>query len=153
MSILSPADDPAPVRCGLKTGANEPMIRVIMSGPTLSVLLVTRDPDVKLVAANLQADGIASRTVCSPRDLQRALASIKGQPVVAVFDAELATDDGFPLEDIYTKLRNLPLLVLLQADSESALPADAQRNTREEFARKPITASVLALRIKALVLA
>jgi len=129
------------------------MIRVIMSGPTLSVLLVTRDPDVKLVTANLQADGIASRTVSGTRDLQRALASIKGQPVVAVFDAELATDDGFPLEDIYTKLRNLPLLVLLQTDSESTLPTDAQRNTPEEFARKPITASVLALRVKALVLA
>src|SRR5207247_9956235 len=98
-------------------------------------------------------DVFPSRTLCAPRDLPRELASIEGQPVVAVFDAELATDDGFPLEDIYTKLRNLPLLVLLQADSESALPADAQRNTREEFARKPITASVLALRIKALVLA
>lgn len=124
-----------------------------MSGPTLSVLLVTRDPDIKLVTANLQADGIASRSVAGVRDLQRALGSIKGQPVVAVFDADLTAEDNFPLEDVFHKLRNIPLLVLLQNDPEKSLPVDTQRTSQEEYARKPITASVLALRIKALVLA
>jgi pilus assembly protein CpaE len=130
------------------------MIRVsIMQGPTLSVLLVTRDADVKLVAAALQADGIASRTVANARDLQRAMNGTKGHSVVAVFDGEIGADPAFPIDDVFERLRNLPLLVLMPAESDANVPHDAQRTIAEEFARKPITASVLALRIKALALA
>jgi MinD-like ATPase involved in chromosome partitioning or flagellar assembly len=124
-----------------------------MPGPTLSVLLVTRDADVKIVAANLQSDGIASRTVSGTRELQRAIGSIKGQPVVAVLDGELAGEVDFPIDDVFSRLRNVPLLVLLPGDSDGNLPHDSERTSPAEYARKPVTASVLALRIKALVLA
>jgi pilus assembly protein CpaE len=123
-----------------------------MPGPTLSVILLSKDPDVKIVTANLQADGIATRAVASIRDLQRALAATRGQSVVAVFDGEMASEPDFPVDEVFSKLRNIPLLVLLAADAESNLAHDSQRTTTEEFARKPVTASVLALRIKALVL-
>jgi len=122
-----------------------------MSGTTLTVLLVTRDPDVKLVAASLQSDGITSRTVSNARELQRALASSKGEQVVAVFDGEVGADPTFPIDDAFERLRSVPLLVLL-SDSDGSVPSDAPRDNVEEFARKPITPSVLALRIKALVL-
>ena len=42
-----------------------------MPGTTLSVLLVTRDNDVKLVSASLQNEGITSRSFSTLRDLQR----------------------------------------------------------------------------------
>jgi CheY-like chemotaxis protein len=116
-----------------------------MSGTTLSVLLVTHDLDVKLVAASLQQDGITSRTVSGARDLHRALASAKGQNVVAVFDGDITSHPSFPIDDIYERLRELPLLVLMSTEAEHGLAADAQRATAEEFARKPITPSVPTL--------
>jgi MinD-like ATPase involved in chromosome partitioning or flagellar assembly len=122
-----------------------------MASMTPSVLLVTRDPDVKLVSAALQTEGIASRVVGTSRDLQRALGATKGRSV-AVLDATLCADSAFNVSDIQERLRDLPLLVLLPDDGESPLPSDPQRTTVEEFARKPITASVLALRVKALIL-
>ncbi|HEY3060086.1 MAG TPA: P-loop NTPase [Chloroflexota bacterium] len=123
-----------------------------MSGTTLTVLLVTRDPDVKLVAASLQSDGITSRTVSNARELQRALSSGKDDQVVAVYDGEVGADPAFPIDDVFERLRTVPLLVLLPESAVSGVPSDTQRDKAEEFARKPITPSVLALRIKALVL-
>jgi MinD-like ATPase involved in chromosome partitioning or flagellar assembly len=122
-----------------------------MPSLTPSVLLVTRDPDVKLVSAALQTEGIASRVVGTSRDLQRALGATKGRSV-AVLDATLCADSAFNVFDVQDRLRDLPLLVLLPEEGESHLPSDPQRTIVEEFARKPITASVLALRIKALIL-
>ena len=51
------------------------------------------------------------------------------------------------------RLRSLPLLVLLPADGDATIQADPERVVVEEYARKPIVPSVLALRIKALILA
>jgi len=123
-----------------------------MSSTPLSVLLVTRDPDVKLVAASLQSEGITSRTVSGLRDLNRALSGTRGQNLVAVFDGDIGGDPSFPLEEVFTRLRDVPLLVLLSTEADGGLTGDPLRSTAEEFARKPIAPSVLALRVKALAL-
>jgi pilus assembly protein CpaE len=124
-----------------------------MANLTPSVLLVSRDPEVKLVSSLLQAEGFTARTASSARELERGLASCKGR-CVAVLDGELASDASFPAADIFEHLRSLPLLVLLPADGDGNGPAqDSQRSMIEEYARKPISPSVLTLRIKALILA
>ncbi len=123
-----------------------------MASVTPSVILLTRDAGVKLVSTALQSDGITTRAVANPRDLQRAMAGAKGRSV-AVLDAELCADASFPTSEVFEKLRDLPLLVLLPSDAEPSLVSDPQRPSMEEYARKPISASVLALRIKALILA
>ncbi|MDQ3809457.1 MAG: hypothetical protein M3336_04125, partial [Chloroflexota bacterium] len=123
-----------------------------MPGATLTVVLVTRDPAVKLVGAGLQAEGIASRVVTSLPELQRALAGLKSQAVVAVLDQEIGGHGSFQIAQALEHLRTLPLLVLLGSDAGSDVVQDAQRTVIQESARKPIAASVLALRVKALVL-
>jgi pilus assembly protein CpaE len=120
---------------------------------TPTVLLVTRDPEVKQVANALQADGLVCRGVASTRDLQRALNASKSSPAVAVLDADLLADPAFADSDLLERLRALPVLILLPAEGEATHGADGQRTAVEEFARKPIAESVLALRIKALILA
>jgi pilus assembly protein CpaE len=122
------------------------------SSPRLSVLLITRDPEVKLVGPALQADGIATRAVATPRELQRALTAAKSR-CVAVLDGELSADPTLPLANLLQRLKDVPLLVLMPAESDPATVRDPQRTTIEEYARKPIAPSVLALRIKALILA
>src|SRR5688572_3555586 len=106
-----------------------------------SVLIVTRDPAVKLVSAALQAEGIASRMVGNARDLQRALGGMKGR-CVAVLDAELCADESFSMAEVLERVRDLPLLVLLPGDTDASPPSDPQRSSIEEYARKPITPSV-----------
>jgi pilus assembly protein CpaE len=114
-------------------------------------LIVSRDPDVKQVASALQADGLTARTAASARELQRAL-NTRGR-VVAVVDQELVTDDTLVTSEILERLDTLPTLVLLGAEAEALSQPDSTRTAHEEFVRKPIAASVLALRIKALILA
>jgi MinD-like ATPase involved in chromosome partitioning or flagellar assembly len=121
-----------------------------MANPTPTVLIVTRDPDVKQVSSMLHAEGITSKTAASPREIQRAIAGTKGR-WVAVLDGELAVDPSYPTAEILERLRELPLLVLLP-DEGDVIPSDAQRTSAEEYARKPLSASVLALRVKALIL-
>ena len=123
-----------------------------MANVTPTVLIVSRDPDIKQVSSSLQAEGITSRSVSSIHDLQRAFGAAKGR-CVAVLDGELTRDDNFPLVDMLERLRSLPLLVLLPADGDTTIQADPERAVVEEYARKPIVPSVLALRIKALILA
>ncbi|HEV7666688.1 MAG TPA: P-loop NTPase, partial [Chloroflexota bacterium] len=123
-----------------------------MTTATPTVLIVTRDPVVKQVAAILQTEGITSRVTASLRDLQRAITAAKGR-CVAVLDGEMASDLAFPAADALERLRALPLLVLLPTDGDLRHTADVQRTAVEEYARKPIAPSVLALRIKALMLA
>jgi pilus assembly protein CpaE len=123
-----------------------------MANVTPTVLIVSRDPDITQVSSSLQSEGIMSRSVCSIHDLQRALGAAKGR-CVAVLDGELAREDSFPVVDMLERLRTLPLLVLLPADGDPTIRADAERVVIEEYARKPIVPSVLALRIKALILA
>ena len=112
------------------------------------VLILSRDPEVIQVSSALQADGLTSKVVSSARDLQRALASTKGR-CVALFDTALVTSGSFDPE-LLEKVRSLPLLVLLAPGAEPLSPSDS--GSVEEFVRKPIPTSVLALRIKALIL-
>src|SRR5207302_2006779 len=114
-----------------------------MAPVTPLVLIATRDPDVKLVSAALQSDGIASRMVGSVRELQRGIASSKGR-WVAVIDGDLADESNFSLDDTFEALRSKPLLVLLSADTDASILHDPRRATAEEYARKPIAPSVLA---------
>jgi pilus assembly protein CpaE len=123
-----------------------------MANVTPTVLLMTRDPQVRFVASTLQAEGISSRTVSSVRELQRAIGGPKTR-CVAVFDGELVDDPNFPTADFFERLRTVPLLVLLRAEGDRAGLTDPERVSVEEYARKPIVPSVLALRIKALILA
>jgi MinD-like ATPase involved in chromosome partitioning or flagellar assembly len=123
-----------------------------MANVTPTVLIVSRDPDITQVSSSLQAEGITSRSVSSIHDLKRAFGAAKGR-CVAVLDGELAREEDFPIVDILERLRGLPLLVLLPADGEAAIQADPERVITEEYARKPIVPLVLALRIKALILA
>ena len=116
------------------------------------VLIVSRDPEVRHVSTTLQAEGITSRTASSMRELQRALAGAKGR-CVGVFDGELAAEPDFAAADALDRLRSMPLLVLLAPQAAASSLGDRPRATNEEFARKPISASVLALRVKALILA
>src|SRR6266567_751227 len=122
-----------------------------MATLTPIVLIISSDPEVKQVSSALTADGLAARAVSSPRELQRALTSAKGR-CVAVFDAELAADPSAQAMDMLEKLRTIPVLVLLGTDSEAISLADPQRSSPEEFVRKPLPPSVLALRVKALIL-
>jgi len=123
-----------------------------MANVTPTVLIVSRDPDITQVSSSLQAEGITSRSVSSIHDLQRAFGAAKGR-CVAVLDGELARDASFPVVDMLERLRTLPLLVLLPAEGDALIQADPERLVIEEYARKPIVPSVLALRIKALILA
>src|SRR5438270_5864811 len=110
------------------------------------VLIVSRDPEVTQVSTSLQAEGITCRTASSVRELQRALGGAKGR-CVGVLDAELAVDPSFAADDALERLQSMPLLVLLAP----AAPGD-RRGCSEEYARKPVSPSVLALRVKALLL-
>src|SRR5713226_779847 len=123
-----------------------------MANATPTVLLVTRDPQVRFVTSTLQAEGISSRSVSSIRELQRALGGPKTR-CVAVFDGEVMADPNFPTADFFERLRAVPLLVLLPAEGDFNGHSDPERSNVEEYARKPIVPSVLALRIKALILA
>src|ERR1700737_90785 len=123
-----------------------------MATVTPTVLIVSRDPDITQVSSTLQAEGITSRSVSSIHDLQRAFGAAKGR-CVAVLDGELARDASFPVVNVLERLRTLPLLVLLAGDGDAAIQSDPERVVIEEYARKPILPSVLALRIKALILA
>jgi pilus assembly protein CpaE len=123
-----------------------------MANVTPTVLIATRDPDVKQVSSLLHAEGITSKTAASPREIQRVLGGIKGR-CVAVLDGSLGVDPSYPMADIMERLRDLPLLVLLPVEGDGVVPSDSQRTTVEDYARKPLAASVLALRVKALILA
>jgi MinD-like ATPase involved in chromosome partitioning or flagellar assembly len=117
-----------------------------------TVLLVSRDPEVKHVSSALQAEGITSRNVSSIKELEHAFAAAKGN-CVAVLDGELAADPAFPATEMLERLRSLPLLVLQPAEGAGITQSDPQRSAFEEYARKPIAPSVLAMRIKVLILA
>jgi MinD-like ATPase involved in chromosome partitioning or flagellar assembly len=123
-----------------------------MANVTPTVLIVSRDPDITQVSSSLQAEGITSRSVSSLDDLQRAFGAA-GTRCVAVLDGDLARDASFPVVDVVGRLRSVPLLVLLPAVRDVTIEADSERDAVEEYARKPIVPSVLALRIKALILA
>jgi MinD-like ATPase involved in chromosome partitioning or flagellar assembly len=123
-----------------------------MANVTPTVLIVSRDPDVKQVSSVLHAEGITSKTAVSPREIQRVLGGIKGR-CVAVLDGSLALDTTYPIAEIMERLRELPLLVLLPVEGDAITPSDAQRTSVEDYARKPLAASVLTLRVKALILA
>jgi pilus assembly protein CpaE len=125
-----------------------------MANLTPTVLIVSGDPEVKQVASTLQSEGITSRTVSTLRDLNRAMSDSKAH-YVAVLDGDVAADLDFPAIDVLERLRSLPLLVLLPplGDMSSGSQADPHRSSLEEYARKPMPTSVLALRITALILA
>ncbi|MBV8715628.1 MAG: hypothetical protein JOZ65_11240, partial [Chloroflexi bacterium] len=122
-----------------------------MASATPTVLIVSRDPEVKQVAAALQADGLTARNVASPRELQRAL-NTKTRSVI-VLDDELAADDAFASAEILEKVHSLPTLVLVAPNAEMLNQSSADNPSIEEFVRKPIASTVLALRVKALILA
>jgi MinD-like ATPase involved in chromosome partitioning or flagellar assembly len=128
------------------------ILLIPMANVTPTVILVTRDPQVRFVTSTLQADGISSRSVSSTRELQRALGGPKTR-CVAVLDGELVSDPNFPAAEFFERLRTVPLLVLLPAEGNVNGASDPERAQVEEYARKPIVPSVLALRIKALILA
>src|SRR5215471_17731575 len=119
---------------------------------TPTILIISRDAEVKQVATSLNADGLQTRSIGSARDLQRALQSLKGK-TPAVLDAELAAELTAQAAEAFEKLRALPTLVLLTPEGDAADFIDLERIAIAEFARKPIVSSVLALRIKALILA
>jgi pilus assembly protein CpaE len=119
---------------------------------TPTVLILSRDAEVKLVTATLQSEGITSRAIAGLRDLRRTVEAGSGR-YVAVLDADVAADPKFSMPEALHLLRGFPLLVLLSADADASTLHDPERVAVEEYARKPITPSVLALRIKALILA
>lgn len=119
---------------------------------TPTILIISRDAEVKQVATTLNADGLQTRSIGSTRELQRALQSIKGTSV-AVLDSEIATELKAQATDQFEKLRGLPTLVLLTPEGDAIEFIDGERTAIIEFARKPVATSVLALRLKALILA
>jgi pilus assembly protein CpaE len=125
-----------------------------MANMTPTVLIVSGDTDVTQVASALQLEGISSRCVSTLRELNRAMSDPAAR-YVAVLDGDLAANLDFPAADLVERLRSLPLLVLLPpvGDMSSRSQADPQRSSLEEYARKPISTSVLALRVTALILA
>ena len=124
-----------------------------MAAPvTPTILIISRDAEIKQVATPLNAEGLQTRSLGSTRELQRALQSAKGK-IVAVLDAELAAELKALATEQVEKLRNLPTLVLLAPDGDPSELIDGERTEIVEFARKPVAPSVLALRVKALILA
>ncbi len=88
-----------------------------MAAPvTPVVLIISRDPEVKQVASELQADGLSVRSATSSRELARALSAAKPR-YVAVLDAELAADPSFGAE-FAEKLRAIPTLALLAPETD-----------------------------------
>ena len=128
------------------------MIDVPDMPATPIVLIVSRDPEVRQVATTLEAEAITCRGVSSVRDLQRALGSLRG-PAVGVLDTELVADPTFAAADALERVHSMPLLVLLARDAAAGGLGNGVDGTGQEYARKPIAPSVLALRIKALILA
>jgi pilus assembly protein CpaE len=122
-----------------------------MATVTPTVLIVSRDPEVKLAAAVLQAEGLTARATATARELERALNG-RAQCVV-VLDAALADDPSVVGSEAAERLNSLPTLVLLAPDADVFNQPESQNTAIEEFVRKPIAASVLALRVKALILA
>jgi pilus assembly protein CpaE len=123
-----------------------------MATVTPTVLIVTRDPEVKQVVAVLQGDGLTARAIATSRELQRAL-NTRGRCVV-VLDAELADDPSFLSSEAAERLNSLSRLVLLAPEADLLNQSESQEDTVvQEFVRKPIAPSVLALRVKALILA
>ena len=92
-----------------------------------TILIVSRDPEVKQVAAALQADGLTARTVGAPRELQRAL-NTKAR-CVAILDSELLSDESLATSESFEKLKSLPSLLLVAPDAElfRETSADAAR--------------------------
>src|SRR5579859_1369841 len=121
-----------------------------MASVSPTILIVSRDPEVKQVAAALQADGLTVRTVGAARDLQRAL-NTKAR-CVAILDSELASDESFASAETFDKLKGLPSLLLVAPDAELFNHTPVEGDSIQEFVRKPIVASVLVLRVKALIL-
>jgi pilus assembly protein CpaE len=117
-----------------------------------TVLIVTLDPEIQFVSHMLLAEGITARTLATEEELERAVTEAKGR-CVAVVDGELTADWEYSVSRILECVRELPLLVLLPPGQDPAGAIDPERARREELARKPIAPSVLALRIKALILA
>lgn len=123
-----------------------------MASPTTTVLVISRDPEVRRVGALLQADGLTVRAIDTVRELQRGITVAKSAGVV-VLDAELTADESFPIVEVIERIGALPVLVLMASDGVPNLSLGPKRAALDEAARKPITASVLALRVKALILA
>lgn len=121
-----------------------------MATVTPTVLIISRDPEIKQVVSLLQGEGLTARSISSPRELQRALTTAKNRGVV-VLDSEMAADEAFAAGDTLDKLRGMPTLLVLDPQAEAITRADGDRRF-EESVRKPIPASVLALRIKAVIL-
>ncbi len=123
-----------------------------MATVTPTVLVVSRDPEIKQAVTALQSDGLTVRTIANSRELPRALTAAKGH-CVAVLDGELVADASFSASEALEKLRTVPLLVLLAPDGDALTNVDPERTAVEEYARKPIAGLVLSLRVKALILA
>jgi pilus assembly protein CpaE len=122
-----------------------------MAAAPPTVLIISRDPEVKQVVAALQAEGLTARSVGTPRELQRAMNT--RTRCVAVLDAELAAHESFEGADTLERLQGVPTLVLVAPEADPFNRTRLEGTGIEEFVRKPIVSSVLALRVKALILA
>jgi MinD-like ATPase involved in chromosome partitioning or flagellar assembly len=121
-----------------------------MAAPPPIVLIASRDPDVKHVVATLQAECLIARSIGTLRELQPTVDT--RDRCVAVLDAELAADESFETAEALERLHGIPTLVLLPQDADPLSRTSLEGAGIEEFARKPIVASVLSLRVKALIL-
>src|SRR6185312_16696895 len=102
-----------------------------MATVTPTVLIVSRDAEVKQVTTALQADGLLARTAASARELQRVLNT--RTKMVAVVDAEILLDDALS-DETRERLNSFPSLVLLQPEAEMVSSGgDPQRTAIEEY--------------------
>ncbi|MCA1645767.1 MAG: hypothetical protein LC797_09975, partial [Chloroflexi bacterium] len=81
---------------------------VMQTNVTPAVLLVTRDPEVRVVRSTLQDEGFTFCSVSSIHELDEALGKYRSH-CVAVIDRELASDPTFPMADFLERLRAVPL--------------------------------------------
>jgi pilus assembly protein CpaE len=123
-----------------------------MATVTPTVLILTHDSQLKELSSTLHAEGLSTRCVSSPRDMQRALSGTRTRHV-AVLDSDLLADTAFEAAEVVERLHAVPLLVLLGADGDAPKYSDPLREAIVEYIRRPVSESVLALRVKALILA
>ena len=124
-----------------------------MANVTPTVLLVSRDPEVKHVSSVLQAEGITSRNVSSVKELERAFAAAEGHLRRRPRRRARRRSRPFPPPRCSSACAACRCSCCCRPRATARCRPTRSGPAFEEYARKPIAPSVLAMRIKVLILA
>jgi pilus assembly protein CpaE len=120
--------------------------REVASGAALTIVIASLDPDVQGVSATLRDEGILSHVATCTEDAAAFLAA--ASPGLLVLDSGFPERESLKLHVHLQALLGLPILLVGYEPSDATFVS----SRLEECIAKPVTAAVLALRIKALAL-